>query len=146
MDSNRVNNYLGHVLRAKCWHSLHVQACQKRQTGETWKSHCAQLIWRLHKDSVPQVSGMKKRGLEGSCSAWKCVQVVAATLAGLILHFAGINLVAKENPPRKGTGGRRCGSHNLRCPAGRGKGGKVSTDSCCLSSVAGIDFRCLVET
>lgn len=61
MDSNCVNNYLGHALWAKRWHGLHIHVCQKRQTGETCRSHRAQLIRGLHKDPAPQVSGMRKR-------------------------------------------------------------------------------------
>lgn len=61
MDSNCVNNYLGHALRAKRWHGLHIHVCQKRQTGETCRSHSAQLMRRLHKAPAPQVLGMRKR-------------------------------------------------------------------------------------
>lgn len=61
MDSNCVNNYLGHALWAKRWHGLHIHVCQKRQTGETCRSHRAQLIRGLYKDPAPQVSGMRKR-------------------------------------------------------------------------------------
>lgn len=61
MDSNCVNNYLGHALRAKRWHGLHIHVCQKRQAGETRRGHCAQLMRRLRKDPAPQVLGTRKR-------------------------------------------------------------------------------------
>lgn len=97
MDSNCVNNYLGHALRAKCWHSLHIHACQKRQTRRTWKSLCAQLIQRLHKDLLHRSQGWKKR-FKRSWLAQKCAYVAATRLSGIILHVAGQNLRARETP------------------------------------------------
>lgn len=87
MDSNCVNNYLGHALRAKCWHSSHIRGCQKRQAGKAWKSHGTQLIRSPHQAPAPQVLERQK-GLEGSRLAWKCTEVVVAILVGIIQHLA----------------------------------------------------------
>lgn len=37
MDSNCVNNYLGHAPQAKCWHSLHIPAARKGRQGNMAK-------------------------------------------------------------------------------------------------------------
>lgn len=138
MDSNCVNNYLGHVLRAKCWHSLHTQACQKRQAGKTWTSHCAQLIQRLHKDPAPQVSGMKSRfrrvifGMEMCISCFGNTFRHCSALCWNKSHYRG-----KKNPTKEGNAKKtyRCGSHYLCCPAGGGWGGEDSTERSHLITV-----------
>lgn len=100
MDSNCVNNYLGHALRAKCWHSLHIHACQKRQTRRTWKSLCAQLIQRLHKDLLHRSQGWKKR-FRRSWLARKCAYVAATRLSGIISACGRTKSPHQRNPTRK---------------------------------------------
>lgn len=114
MDSNCVNNCLGHALRAKCWHSFRARACQKRQAGKTWESHCAQLIPGCTEARLLGPQGWKE-DLEGSWLAWKCTYVVAATLLGVVLHLA------------------RNKSHCQRQPAGKTNGG--TPDTCIIKRV-----------
>lgn len=131
MDSNCVNNYLGHALRAKCWHGLHIHVCQKRQTGKTWKSHCAQLIRRLQKDPTPQVPGMKKRFRRVMVGPERYIRC-CTTLLGTILHWARDKSCCQREPTGKGRWEGRCNSYHL-CSSwwrrGRVKSGQKGSKS-----------------
>lgn len=92
----------------------------------TWESHGAQLIRRLHKDpasQVPRMKKKKKKSREGSRLAWKCTEVVEATLPGIILHLAGNKSHCPGEPVGRGRGHTRCDSYHLCGPAGGGSQG-----------------------
>lgn len=82
----------------------------------------------------------KKKSWEGSRLAWKCTEVVEATLPGIILHLAGNKSHCPGEPVGRGGGHRRCYSYHLCGPAGgeshgrEGAGGdqhqKPSHDDC----------------
>ena len=61
----------------------------------------------------------KKKSWEALWLAWKCTEVVTATLAGIILHFTGNKSHCPgEGSAGRGRGDRRCDSYYLCGPAG----------------------------
>lgn len=65
----------------------------------------------------------KKKSREGSRLAWKCTEVVEATLPGIILHLAGNKSHCPGEPVGRGRGHTRCDSYHLCGPAGGGSQG-----------------------
>ena len=72
----------------------------------TRKSHCAQLIRRLHKDPAPQVPGMKKKRVEKRCG-WhgNAPKLLQQHLQASFCISQGINRTAQERAVRGGAGG-----------------------------------------
>lgn len=70
----------------------------------------------------------KKKSREGSWLAWKCTEVVEATLPGIILHLAGNKSHCPGEPMGRGRGHRRCDSYHLCGPAGGGSPGGGGCD------------------
>lgn len=148
MDSNCVNNYLGHALRAKRWHGLHIHVCQKRQTGETCRSHCAQLMRRLRKDPAPQVLDMRKRFRRVMVSTETYISRCSNTLR----HHSAWNKESISLPKRthrEAQGKLTLGLLPSTLSAGGREEGR-NQDRKCLSfyliTVEAIDFSSLVES